>query len=425
MKFFRKKKESPARSGTTAGDAGAEHNFYQRHSGETPLDDFYESPAAHQTLRTSRHSPARRRESSNRASNWAIFMLLARAVLIVVLLLGGFVVLKLVLDHMGDPSEKEQQKWEENAARMEKTAASESVSSGAVIPQAPGITPALIEQRLDRWALAEQLLRSAEAFGQRGIDDDAIQRLGQALRIAPDNRAAQQQLAGIYLRRGLYAEAVPLFIRLLDQNSRDPEVQMNLLQALRGSGQIAAGLALAERLLENQPNNKTLLSIAADGQIALGNQAAALALFERILANDDEDKGALEGCGTIYAGQGAWEKAEPYYLELVRLDPKIEYYQRLARCYAQQNQAGKSVIFMGQAASLFGAASVSPWLRDAGFDPIRETVEFRSFADRTVGIETRKAIEAISRREAEKKAEAPGGLELPQQPSFNPLESGK
>ena len=51
---------------------------------------------------------------------------------------------------------------------------------------------------------------------------------------------------------------------------------------------------------------------------------------------------------------------------------------------------------------IFGAAAISPWLRDAGFDPVRETVEFRSFADRVVGSETRKAIEEINKREAEK-----------------------
>jgi hypothetical protein len=99
----------------------------------------------------------------------------------------------------------------------------------------------------------------------------------------------------------------------------------------------------------------------------------------------------------------------------------------LARCYAQLAQAGKAVVFLGQAASLFGETVIASWLRDTGFDSVRETVEFRSFADRVVGIETRKAIEEINRREAEKAASvAPGGgLELPKQPELDAIRPQK
>jgi tetratricopeptide (TPR) repeat protein len=172
-------------------------------------------------------------------------------------------------------------------------------------------------------------------------------------------------------------------------------------------------------MLLEQPKDLTILSIAATGQIKRGNAASALTLFERMLENDDKNKDALENCGKIYFDQGEYEKSVPYYLELVQLDSKPEYYQVLARSYAQQGQAGKAIIFMGQAASLFGETEVASWVKEPVFDPVRETVEFRSFADRIVGIETRKAIEAINKREAEKtKTAEPGGLELPKQPDL-------
>jgi tetratricopeptide (TPR) repeat protein len=170
-----------------------------------------------------------------------------------------------------------------------------------------------------------------------------------------------------------------------------------------------------------------VLSIAAAGQLRQSNQDAALALFERMLKNDPKNTEALEHCGKIYFAQKDPQKAVPYYLELVRLDPKPDFYQMLARCYAQLAQAGKAVVFLGQAASLFGETVIAPWLRDAGFDSVRETVEFRSFADRVVGIETRKAIEEINRREAEKAASvAPeGGLERPKQPELDAIRPQK
>jgi tetratricopeptide (TPR) repeat protein len=132
----------------------------------------------------------------------------------------------------------------------------------------------------------------------------------------------------------------------------------------------------------------------------------------------------LQGCGKIYFDQNDYQNAVPYYLELTKLDPRLDYYQMLARCYAQQNEAGKAVIFMGQAAGLFGGVTISSWFRDPLFDPVRETTEFRSFTDRIIGVESRNAIEAINKREAEEKVEAPEHG-LPKQPDSSPLQPRK
>ena len=423
MKLFRKKKARPdeVRAKPARPDSD---NFYSQHVGHTPLDEYHDGRDTRQTHRTSQHSPARRRENNNRASDWAIAVLLFRAVLIVVLLVGGFFALKLVLGRTAKPSDKERQRWEAAAAVMEKSSTPVAVSTGTLAAQELVVDSALIEQRLGQWDLAARLLRSAEAFAIRGVDEDAIQRLGQALRIAPDNSAAQKLLVDIYMRRGRYAEAVPLCLRLLDQNSQQPALQMSLLKALQESGKTAAGVMLADRMLLDQPNDASVLSIAAAGQIKLGNQEAALALFKRVLENETKNRDALEGCGKIYFDRNDYQNAVPYYLELTKLDPKPDYYQMLARCYAQQNEVGKAVIFMGQAAGLFGGAAVSSWFSDPLFDPVRENSEFRAFTDRIIGIEGRKAIEAMSQREAEKKAELPG-LELPKRPDLNPIQRGK
>ncbi|NOU35856.1 MAG: hypothetical protein HOO88_03695 [Kiritimatiellaceae bacterium] len=419
MKFFRKKNARPAEAARKTTGTNADHGLYSRYTADGSPDEYASGSAGRQTNRTSRHSPSRTRETSNRASNWAIAMLLLRTGLIVVLLVGGFFVLKLVLNRMAEPSEKEQKRWEAKATQMGKGGSADAVSAGTPNAQALGVSPELIGQRLGQWEETERHLRSAEALSRRGIDEEAMQRLGLALQVMPDNRAAQEMLVGIYMRRGLYTEAVPLCLHLLDQEGWKQELQMNLLQALQKSGQRASALVLAERMLQEQPNNLTVLSIAAAGQIGLGNTNTALTLFERMLENDAKNTVALRSCGAIHFARGDYSNSVPYYVELVRLDPKPDYYQALAHCYAQQNQAGKAVVFMGQAASLFGGTEISPWLKDAVYDPIRESAEFRSFADRLVGVETRKAIEAINKREAEKSSsQMPAGMDLPKQPDL-------
>lgn len=416
MKFFRKKnKPSPE----IKSRPEPEQSFYSRYADDTSLDEYSAVPGAQQTRRTSKHSPAQRRETSNRASSWTLALLLLRAGLIVLLLVGGFFVLKLVLTRLAEPSEKKQQQWETNALLMQKVSDSTAELSDA---QKQVIDAAGIQQYLDQWERAERSFRSAEALSQRGMDDEAIQQLSLALQSSPDHQRAQKLLLDIYMKKEMFAEAIPLCIRLLNQNSQQPDLQMDLLIALQSGGQTDAGLILANRILLDQPSNLAVLSIAADGQGGLGNIDAALVLFTRMLEIDDKNKDALIGCGSIYFKQGDYERAVPYFLELVRLDPAPEYYKMLALCYAQQNQPGKAVIFMGQASSLFGGSVVSLWLRDPGLDLVRESVDFRSFADRLVGAETRKAIEAINRREAEKAGTTvPDGLDLPQQPKLNVL----
>lgn len=395
---------------------------------EPVLDEYYQGPSGRHTMRTSRHSPARRRENSNRASNAAIAWLLLRAVLIVVLLGGGYWMLQFIVARVSGPSEKDQQRWEANAALMDGATADEPGEEPAV--PAPSRTETLsdelIEKRLEQWMLAERHLRSADALVRRGIRDQAVERLSLALHASPENYAAQKQLMELYLSMDAYAEAIPLCIRLLDQGGEQWEIQLNLLRALEKSGRFRASLMLAERLLELQPENRTVLNSAAASCLALGDADRALSLYDLILTRNSRDRDALLGAAEIHRARGAWQQAIPYYLELVRIEPSDEVYYALALCYAQQTDAGKAVVFMGQAASLYGESAVSPWLRDSGFDIIREEVEFRSFADRIIGIENRKAIEAISRREAEKTTPEPaGGMDLPQQPELNALKPSR
>ncbi len=420
MKIFGRKKAPEKAMASPSETVDPEQSFYEQRAGEEPLDEFSEGYGRH-TRRTSLHSPARRRETSNRVGNKEIFFLLFRAGLIVFLLAGGFLVLKLVLGKLAEPSEKDQEQWEANATLMETGITPEALAEEIASPQAQAITTELIGKRLRQWTDAERHLRSAEMLERDGMDEEATVRLGQALRSAPYHRPAQKLLMEVQMRSGNYAEAAILCVRLLDQDSRQWGVKMNLLQALQGLGQAEACLALTDQMLQREPNNLELLEVAAFAQRVTGNDEEALALFDRILQNDGRHAVALAGSGAIYQERGKWETALPYYLELVRTHPSMEYYHDLVRCYAQQSEAGKAVIFMGQAASLYGEAEISSWLRYdlEAFYPILETVEYRSFADRLVGVETRKAIEEIQRREIEKKAPAvPGGLDLPTQPEL-------
>jgi|GEM_PF-6872848 len=79
---------------------------------------------------------------------------------------------------------------------------------------------------------------------------------------------------------------------------------------------------------------------------------------------------------------GAYREAIDFFLEQIRQSPKSEDYRDLTICYAQINESGKAVVFLGQASSLFGSATVAAWLKQPDFDPIRHTEAFQSFSER-------------------------------------------
>ncbi len=334
--------------------------------------------------------------------NWNVLLLLLKMVLIPALIIAGFVGLKAVMDLFDGPSDKEVRQWEANAELMQK-----GVESATVTPAGSTeeifIHQEFLEERVSRWEKTESHLRAAEALLQRGIDDDAVMRLEQALKCSPDSREAQERLLKVYMRSGSCAEAIPLCIRLLDQDSTQWDIKMDLLRALQATEETALCLLLSGQMLLQQPSNVRVLEIVAYAHAAEGNADEALGFYKRILEYAPNHLLALEGCGVIYQWQKEWLTAVPYYLELLKLDPKAEHYLALAISYAQQDEAGKTVIFLGQAYSLYGVSTVSPWVSLPELNPVRETPDFRSFAGRIVGERVRDGIEDNRRREIQKK----------------------
>ena len=419
MKVFHKKKTAGKQATPQRAAPDSEQSFYARPAGEEPIDGSA-SGFSGPTTRTSRHTPAHPRERCNRTSNRDLFFLLFRAGLIVVLLGGGYLALKIAMDRLAEPSEKEKQHWEATAALMEKGDSNEVA--------APGLgrisNEAQIQERLRAWDAAERHMRSAESLYHRGLAREAVERLEKVLRSAPDSYAAQKLLLEICMADERYEEAVSLSLRLLDQDSRQWEIKMDLLKALQRLNRTPACLLLANRMLEKEPDNMRVLEVTAGAQWTAGDLDAALSLFARMLKNEKRHQGALEGAALIHQAREDWANATACYLDLVGIAPQEDYYQALAHCYARQGEAGRAILSMGQAASLFGEPAVSSWLRQdlEQFDPIRETVEYRAFADRLVGIKTRKAIEELRLREVqEEESEMPATVELPTRPDLKIL----
>ncbi len=380
-----------------------DNNFYDPQPAEEPLTAPSSRSGSHNRRSSSMDSPARRRENDNRTTNRDLLLLMLKIVLIPVLLVGGFFALKAVVGLFDEPSEEEMQQSEARAALMDKAPSTEMESSPAAgTSKERVVTRDFLAERMTRWEKAERHLRAAGALELRGIYDDAIVRLKQALQFAPENREAQRQLLDLYMDSGNYTEAVPLCIRLLEQDSAQWDLKILLLRAFQEEGKTELCVFLSDRLLRQRPDDQTVLEVAAYSHAVEGGMDKALDLYKQILDKHPKNELALEGAGTIYQLQEEWMKAVPYYLKLLELDPQEKDYLALARSYSQLGDSGKAIIFLGQAYGLYGEAVISPWLLNPVFDPIRDTSDFRSFGEMVVGERRLAAIQEIRRRETER-----------------------
>ena len=375
-------------------------SFYTQNTGERPLDaPPIEQPSVERERFTSRHKPPRRRENNNRAGAYAISLLFVRTFLVIAAIGGGIIALKIYTNHLQNPTEEQKRIWDEQNRQPWKISSKHSAATTGV-PDNLSRIDLLIKEQIEQWKIADRNLRAAkEALHRPGFETEALARLQQVLQATPENHEAQQLMFDFLMRKGAFADAVPYAMRLIDQNSSDLNMQIRLLQALyRGDYADAAG-ALAEYLLIIRPDNDQVLEIAAMLNVEANNLDSALEHYLRILSVNRHNEAALRGVSAIFSSRGEWEKAVPYYIELTRVAPDETTYHWLAVCFSQMDEMEKAVTLLGQSASLYGENTVAGWLPNPGFDTIRETEDFRNFADHIAGSERRRAIEALRRSE--------------------------
>lgn len=418
-----RKAAGPSLQNASAHSSGNEP-FYERPE-EVPLTTSGLARGAPRgKMKTSLHAPGRAHAESNRAARWAIIRLLLIWLLVITLPILGFLGLWRILERMDEPTAREQVRWERDAEKMQHPHASDDDASEPT-PATPVVAgkllgPETMERHIERWTLAERHLRAAEGLARRGIDDQALERLQIALQINPRLLGALRLLEEVALRTQNDELAITAGVRLLDVDPRSWATQIRLLGALRRSGQVDAGIILARQMLTTQPNDIEVLDTLAIFELQQGNLPEAESLFQRILRLNSHHLPSLHGMAAITSARQEWPEAATYYERLLHLDPdEADAIYALALCRAYLEQTDEAVELLNRAMSLFGNAKPARWIRNPGFDPIREEPLFRSLADRLVGTEARQAFEDLRRHhEEEQELHLPERFELPRIPDF-------
>jgi Flp pilus assembly protein TadD len=140
--------------------------------------------------------------------------------------------------------------------------------------------------------------------------DDAIVELKEALKMAPDNPSAHNNLAGaLAIRDGLTREVVNHYQEALRIDPNHLNAHRNLGVYLFQNDRPREASVHFERMLEIQPTNVVARIHLARILAAQGQAEGAIAHYEKILEMDPANVVALGGLSDLLVGKGRWSEA--------------------------------------------------------------------------------------------------------------------
>jgi adenylate cyclase len=165
-------------------------------------------------------------------------------------------------------------------------------------------------------AMAEAHAARAVYFSARERFDEAARAFERAIALNPGLFEAWYQYARTALHQGRYRRALELFERAAEVNPDDyqtPLIAAPLYRSLGQEGKASEaerrGVALAERHLEDYPDNARAYFLATSALWRLGRKKEADAWIERALAIDPGDPATRYNIACFYAQVGEVDKA--------------------------------------------------------------------------------------------------------------------
>ena len=163
--------------------------------------------------------------------------------------------------------------------------------------------------------------RQATALHQQGrlAEAEALYRqiLGHDARVFP----ALYLLGMLRLQQGDSGEAVDLLGRALALNPNDPAALMHYGLALHGQGRFAQAAATFDRLVTAHPGEPAALIGRGAALKALGRDAAALADYEAVLVADPRNPDAWNGRGSLLRNLRRIDEALDSFNQAIALAP--------------------------------------------------------------------------------------------------------
>ncbi len=279
-------------------------------------------------------------------------------------------------------------------ARADETARqskiSQRIAQSATGSIARAKTPAEVAQRVTEkiavWNKMPDLILEAQSLKDRGLVDQATQRLEQALKVTPRAIPLQLELADVYAKQRRNSEAADILVDLLEANPGDLSARMMLAQVLESETNYPAALAVANWMLELDPNILEANQIAANAYLKTDRKSLAIPYLRRMVTLERDNVMAQNNLAVTYSDLGDYVKAIQLFNQVLKSDSanSLTYYN-LAACYSKQSMDEQAVEILTRAGALFGQSFVNTWMQSKDFDSIRKSPLFMALQEKTSG----------------------------------------
>jgi tetratricopeptide (TPR) repeat protein len=152
-------------------------------------------------------------------------------------------------------------------------------------------------------------------LGKKGLHDEAVRWLIDAIAINPRKAGAYYNLGAIYVTLGRYSEAVPNLRQAVSDQKQGDEATSLLVRSLLSLGQKKEALALAEKQKSARPTSLTVRLAYAQSLAATGKTDAALSEYQAVLAQNPSFPSARTQLGILYFATRRLDDAR-HHLEL-------------------------------------------------------------------------------------------------------------
>ena len=197
---------------------------------------------------------------------------------------------------------------------------------------------------------ADMLILMSQIEFNKGDMTAGIQTLNKALDSNPDNIALHKQLAKAYIATGETDRALTELKAFHKLSNETEETQKLIISAYLKAGQISKAINIANKMLEDHPQDPNIMSLNGDLYAASGNQQHARMYFNKALQLQANHPSATIGLARIERKDGNFEKAIELYTSLVESNkggaiPMLA----LSELAAQQNRTNDMLYWLEKA----------------------------------------------------------------------------
>jgi tetratricopeptide (TPR) repeat protein len=174
----------------------------------------------------------------------------------------------------------------------------------------------------DPQATAKLHLEKANELSTRKQFPEAIIEYRRAIQADPRLGPARLQLAFAYAATGDGINALREYVRAADLMPEDRDAQAKAGTFMLLAGQFNDAQALAERMLQRDPNDVHAHVLLANALAGLKDAEGAVAAFEKAVSLDPNRSSTYSELGSVQLVSGNREAAETAFLKAVAIDPK-------------------------------------------------------------------------------------------------------